>query len=162
MRWLRSDSQSAFGAFVLRLLEALRGWRRDTVLDVLSSPWIDLPGAGPEDVSAFPLLARTAQIIGGYDEWLSRLGVMVGLVRWTCGGSASSRLPLSHAGGGMGLALSHAGGGMAEMIVTSSRVFILLSLLFGMPRPHSSTGWTRTSTSRTPGRPSPRPNCSPR
>ena len=65
--------ESAIGAFLVRFLEAARSWDRETVLDVLQSPWY---GAG-ESNTAFAIIARTAQIITGYDEWTERLALFM-------------------------------------------------------------------------------------
>jgi ATP-dependent helicase/DNAse subunit B len=63
-------SDSALGTFLNRLFEATGTWARETVLDVLTSAWwgLDAPVA-----AAAPLLARTAQIIAGQEEWTRRL-----------------------------------------------------------------------------------------
>lgn len=61
---------SSVGAFVLAVLEAFDGWQRETVVDVLTSPWF-MPGR--PYTGAIPALARAASIISGREEWRSRL-----------------------------------------------------------------------------------------
>ena len=62
-------AESAVGALLVRLFDAVQRWERETVLDVLQSPWCT---AGCES-AAFSAIARHAQIISGYDEWIARL-----------------------------------------------------------------------------------------
>lgn len=68
---------SAVGAFVLRLVEAITVWERDTVCDALASPWItwgdDVPAG---HTASFGLLARSAMIISGREEWPARLAAL--------------------------------------------------------------------------------------
>lgn len=67
-------SESALGGFLLRLLELPQEWGREAVLDVLCSPYWRPDAEGV--ATAAPWLARTAQVIGGYDEWIQRLEIL--------------------------------------------------------------------------------------
>ena len=62
--------ESSVGAFVLALLEALDEWQRETVVDVLVSPWY-LPGR--PYMETIPALGRAASIMSGAEEWRARL-----------------------------------------------------------------------------------------
>lgn len=66
-------TQSMVGAFAARLLEMFGAWERDTTLDVLASPLLGGAAEPAGHRDAFPLIARRAQIIGGYEEWTQRL-----------------------------------------------------------------------------------------
>lgn len=71
-----SLAQSGLGRFAARLLDALQGWEREAVLEVVRSPWpCSLPRAGG-DTAAWPAIARAARIIRGHREWLSLLEAM--------------------------------------------------------------------------------------
>ena len=63
-------TESAVCAFVLDLFDALESWRRETVADVLTSPWFR---TRVEHADTFPLLSRIAQVVSGYDEWRARI-----------------------------------------------------------------------------------------
>ncbi len=66
--------ESAFGAFLLVLYDALDGWHRGAVLDAISSRWFRRCGEADEDSGgAYPLLARHAPVIAGRNEWLKRV-----------------------------------------------------------------------------------------
>ncbi len=65
-------SESAIGVFLLRLMEALRDWERDTVLDVLIAPWFPKSKTATHFAPYFPALARAAQVIRGRVEWRGR------------------------------------------------------------------------------------------
>ncbi len=61
--------ESSLGAFLTRLFEAAALWERETVLDVLTSRWMTPSAHG----LAYGRLARSARIIAGHEEWVSRL-----------------------------------------------------------------------------------------
>ncbi len=64
--------ESAVGIFVLRLLEAVNGWERAALVDIMASPWFQPEGVpGPQD--AAPALAREANHIAGRKEWFEGL-----------------------------------------------------------------------------------------
>ena len=66
--------ESAPGAFLVGLLEAADLWARDAVLDILASPCFPREARpGMPLQSLYPLLARRAGIIEGFDEWVSRV-----------------------------------------------------------------------------------------
>ncbi len=65
---------SAFGAFLLDLYDALDGWDRGGVIDVVASRWFRPSGRMAEDSGgAYPLLARHAHVIAGREEWFERI-----------------------------------------------------------------------------------------
>ncbi|MBI4558069.1 MAG: exodeoxyribonuclease V subunit gamma [Candidatus Hydrogenedentes bacterium] len=70
--------QSSVVVFLLTFLEATGTWERETVLDVLSSPWFSKDGVSAQGlVDAFSRLSRAARVISGFEEWLQgidRLG----------------------------------------------------------------------------------------
>ena len=66
-----STAGSAIASFLLRFFEATETWGREVVLDVLLAPWF--PGPEQETRLLFPVLARSAQVISGYDEWRRRI-----------------------------------------------------------------------------------------
>jgi ATP-dependent helicase/nuclease subunit B len=71
--------ESAVCGFLLDVLEAVDGWDRETVVDVLTSAWFR--PADERDrlfLDAIPSLARLAQIVAGYREWTERLNALVG------------------------------------------------------------------------------------
>lgn len=70
--------ESSVAAFVLALLEAMDEWQRETVVDVLVSPWY-LPGR--PHVGAIPSLARAASIMSGAEEWRARLEVLAARIK---------------------------------------------------------------------------------
>ncbi len=61
--------ESSLGAFITRLFEAAAAWERETVVDVLTSRWMN----APPHALAYGRLARSARIIAGHEEWVSRL-----------------------------------------------------------------------------------------
>ena len=67
-------AQTAVGSFMLQLIEGIETWPRDSIVDLLTSPWIRAieNGANPFADLA-PLLARKAKIISGQEEWVERL-----------------------------------------------------------------------------------------
>ena len=67
-------SESAVCSYLLTLFEALESWRRETVVEVLSSPWFE---DGVEFADTFPVLSRRAQIVSGRDEWHDRIGRLI-------------------------------------------------------------------------------------
>ncbi|HOE66117.1 MAG TPA: PD-(D/E)XK nuclease family protein [Candidatus Hydrogenedentes bacterium] len=66
--------ETAPGAFALTLLDALTAWKRDDVVEVVTSRWNATSDSG-DDVFAqcLPMIVRLAHIIEGRDEWLSGL-----------------------------------------------------------------------------------------
>ncbi|HUW61654.1 MAG TPA: PD-(D/E)XK nuclease family protein [Candidatus Bathyarchaeia archaeon] len=83
--------ESSVAAFVLALLEAMDEWQRETVVDVLVSPWY-LPGR--PHVGAIPSLARAALITSGAEEWRSRLeGVAARIEHDGQSGTSLDRIP---------------------------------------------------------------------
>ncbi len=74
-------NESAIGAFLLRLCEAIQTWERDTVLDVVSSPWFPKAPGAEEYGPLFPTLARAAQIIRGRQEWRERFQLLLKRIR---------------------------------------------------------------------------------
>ena len=66
----RSLAESAISAFLVTLLDALEQWPRESMVDILSSPWL---GWRSEQASAFRALARAAQIMSGFEEWRIRI-----------------------------------------------------------------------------------------
>lgn len=69
---------TAVGAFLLDFFDAIEQWRREAVVDVLTSPWFGPAGTSDETLRhAIPTLARAAGIIAGYDEWCDRLDRLV-------------------------------------------------------------------------------------
>ena len=63
-------AESLAANFLLQLFDALDGWRRDAVVDVLVSPWFcNGNGTPPEYSGSFSFLAKSANIIGGSDSW---------------------------------------------------------------------------------------------
>jgi ATP-dependent helicase/nuclease subunit B len=69
--------ESSVGAFALALLEAIDEWQRETVVDVLVSPWY-LPGR--PYVDTIPALTRAASIVSGAEEWRARLEALAARV----------------------------------------------------------------------------------
>ncbi len=60
--------ESAAGAFLLRLLEAVNGWQRAAVVELMASPWFQ-PEGPPGPLDAAPMLAREANHVAGRGEW---------------------------------------------------------------------------------------------
>lgn len=92
LRMVRSAAlaESAMGTFLVRFLDAARTWARENVIDVLSSPRMRV-GNG-EDRLPVAILARSAQIITGYDEWTSRLETLAERLRQGVGDDVESLL----------------------------------------------------------------------
>jgi len=67
-------TESAIGAFLLTLLDALESWRREAIVDVLTSPWF---ASQQPYVETVPLLSRMARIIAGFEEWRNRLANLI-------------------------------------------------------------------------------------
>ncbi len=69
---------SALGAFLLRLFDAMQHWERDAVVETLASPWF-CADQTPEVAlgrDALEQLSRAARIIAGRDEWHTRLQIL--------------------------------------------------------------------------------------
>lgn len=68
-------TDSALGAFLLRLFDAMQHWEREAVVETLASPWFC--GDHTPDVAlgrdALEQLSRAARIIAGREEWQARL-----------------------------------------------------------------------------------------
>ncbi len=88
--------ESAAGIFVLRLLEAVNGWTRPAVVDVMASPWFQ-PKEVPGMVDAAPMLAREANHVTGRAEWFAGLNWLEGRLnrRGNTDDDGPGRLPLS-------------------------------------------------------------------
>jgi len=71
-------TDSALGAFLLRLFDAMQHWERETVVETLASPWFSGDQA-PEVAlgrDALEQLSRAARIIAGRDEWQTRINML--------------------------------------------------------------------------------------
>lgn len=68
-----SLSETGLGMFLLRLFDAWARWERESVVETLLSPWFGARACEDAATEAFPLLARTAGVIAGYEEWLYRI-----------------------------------------------------------------------------------------
>lgn len=78
----RTLAETSLANFVLQLLCAIEDWKREDVVDVLTSPWFQfVESLDTEHRSAAPLLARRAQVISGLKQWregLNRLAQRIG------------------------------------------------------------------------------------
>ena len=74
LRHEQTLDESALGAFVLQLFDALESWEREAVVDVLTSAWFNPPCEAPRRYSeTFPLLARMSGIVAGESDWPYRI-----------------------------------------------------------------------------------------
>lgn len=62
-------SYTTTGAFVMRLLDAVRDWDARTVTALLSAPHIHTPPDDAAAVMAFPVIARHAGVVSGRAAW---------------------------------------------------------------------------------------------
>ncbi len=73
-------ADSSLSSFLLRVFEASDAWRRDEVVEVLTSPWFMPDGTDqPKRAlqrSASALLGRAAGIIEGRAEWFTRIDAL--------------------------------------------------------------------------------------
>lgn len=65
--------ESAVANFLLGVCDAAFSWRRESVVDVLTSPWFAADAGSAECIGAISTLTNLARIISGYDEWSVRL-----------------------------------------------------------------------------------------
>ena len=68
-----SLSGSATGVFLQRIGAALGGWEREAVLDLLASPLLGHYESGATDRGAWPLVARHAGALDGFESWRNAL-----------------------------------------------------------------------------------------
>jgi len=68
-----SLDSSALGALLSQLFDSKNAWDREAVLGVLTSRWM----SDDSNALAYGRLARTAQIIAGYNEWTGRLEALL-------------------------------------------------------------------------------------
>lgn len=87
--------ESAAGAFLLRLLEAVNGWDRAAVVEVMASCWFQ-PDGLPGPVDAAPMLAREANHVTGRGEWFAGTAWLAGRLerRGDAEEDGPGRLPL--------------------------------------------------------------------
>ncbi|MBN2307506.1 MAG: PD-(D/E)XK nuclease family protein, partial [Candidatus Hydrogenedentes bacterium] len=72
-------AQSAACAFLLDLLDATGEWRREPILDIVTSPWFrPEPPPAPRGKALAGRIARMARVVSGYREWGQRAGHLLG------------------------------------------------------------------------------------
>jgi ATP-dependent helicase/DNAse subunit B len=62
--------ESAIGAFLMSVFDAMDSWGHEAVVDVLTSPWFVTEH---RFVDTAPFLARMAQVVSGREEWRRRV-----------------------------------------------------------------------------------------
>lgn len=74
-------AESALGAFLRRLIAAMEGWNREAILEVLTSPLVGGAAFPSASRGAFPMIARQAGVLAGFDDWTRKLEAFVHALR---------------------------------------------------------------------------------